>query len=438
MTATSNIVNVTVSRQTATVSRTTFGVPAIIGQFATSKTSPSFTRARYYASLATMAADGWAVGDAVYDAAALVFGQAQKPARIMVGRIDSADATIAASLDAIQLETADWYGFGLVGITSVKMSLSTPLTAGNVIASSIDGVAVAPVAYLTSHVNTMGLWKTAIEAAITGATATVSGNDITVVLAGRDLSPATVAVSGGTAVTGTVSYIADPTKTLGAAAWAASNGAKLFGHADADASILTSGTSDLPYQLKALSNGRAFSIYHAKPEEYAQFAWMGLELAKVPGKSTWAEKVLAGVTADNLTEAATTNAWGKNCSTFTAIGGANVAVFGVLANGEPVETVRGIDYATSEIQADLWSLKLNNDKVPYNDAGIVLEEGTLRGTGARMEAAGVFVPGSFEVQAPKFADVSTEDIAARTLRMGFTARIQNAIVKTDVAGVVTL
>lgn len=49
-----------------------------------------------------------------------------------------------------------------------------------------------------------------------------------------------------------------------------------------------------------------------------------------------------------------------------------------------------------------------------------------------METAGVFVPGSFEVQAPKFADVSTRDIAARTLRMGFTAGIQNAIVKTDV------
>ena len=438
MTATSNIVNVTVSRQTATVAHTTFGVPAIIGQFATSKTSPAFTRARYYASLATMAADGWAVGDAVYDAAAKVFGQAQKPARVMVGRIDAADANIAASLDAIQLEAADWYGFGLVGITSVKMSLSTQLTTGNVVSSTIDGVSIGSVTYATSHANTMGLWKTAIESAIAGSVATVNGNDITVVLAGRDLSPATVSVSGGTTVTAAVSYIADSTKTLGAAAWALTNGQKVFGHADADASILTSGTSDIPYQLKALSNGRAFSIYHALPHEYAQFAWMGLELAKVPGKSTWAEKVLQGVTADSLTEAATTNAWGKNCSTFTAIGGQNVAVFGVLADGEPIETVRGIDYAVSEIQADLWALKLNNDKVPYNDAGIVLEEGTLRGTGARMETAGVFVPGSFDVQAPKFADVSTDDIAARLLRLGFTARIQNAIVKTDVAGVVTL
>lgn len=136
----------------------------------------------------------------------------------------------------------------------------------------------------------MGLWKTAIEAAKCGATATVSGSDITVVLAGRDLSPATVSVSGGTAVTGTVSC-RRPRRPgsrrlgrlqQGQALWPC--GRRRF--------ILTSGASDLPYQLRALSNGRAFSIYHAKPEEYAQFAWMGLELAKVPGKSTWAEKVL--------------------------------------------------------------------------------------------------------------------------------------------------
>lgn len=438
MTALSHIVNVTVSRQTATVSRTTFGVPAIIGQFPTSKTTPAFTRVAYYGSMAEIAAAGFVSGDAVYDAASKLFGQALKPARLMVGRIDSADANIAASLDAIQLETADWYGFGLVGITSAKVVLSVDLTSGNIIASSFDGVTIGNITYATSHANTMSLWKTAIESAISGATATISGREMTVTLAGRDISPATASVSGGTAVTATVTYIADSTKTLGAAAWAASNGAKLFGHADANPVIITSGTTDLPYQLKALSYDRTFSIYHAKPEEYAQFAWMGLELSKAPGVSTWAEKVLQGVSVDNLTEGATTYAWGKNCSTFTAIGGANVAVFGVLANGEPIETIRGIDYSTSEIQAAMWSLKLNNNKVPFNDTGIALEENTLRGTLSRMESEGVFVPGESTVTAPLFADVSAANIAARTLPMEFSARIQNAIVKTTISGVVTL
>lgn len=141
MTATSNIVNVTVSRQTATVSRTTFGVPAIIGRFATSKTSPPLPGPATMPPLATMATDGWAAGDAVYDAAVGV--RSGTAARVMVGRIDSADATYRRLPGRHPAQTADWYGFGLVGITSVKMSLSTPLTAGNVIASSIDGVAVS-------------------------------------------------------------------------------------------------------------------------------------------------------------------------------------------------------------------------------------------------------------------------------------------------------
>lgn len=439
MTALSNIIQVNVSRLTAAVARSEFGILAIIGEFATSKTTTTFTRTRYYGSLTEMASDGWASGDAVYDAAQKAFGQAQKPSRIMVGRIDSTDATIAAALDAIQLESADWYGFSLVGITSGKFEFSADLITGNVVSLTIDGVSVGPVTYATSHANTMGLLETAIESAISGATASVTGRYIVVEKAGRDLSPITVSVSGGASQpTTTVTYITDSTDTLGAAAWAAAAGAKIFGHADADPAILTGSAGSLPGQLKAASYDRAFSIFHKLPNEYAQVAWMGLELSKKPGKSTWAEKIIQGVTADVITEGQYSNAIGLNCNVFVPMGGQNVTLLGVMANGEAIEAIRGIDYAKSEIQADLWQLKLNNDKIPYNDAGISLEENTLRGTGARMETAGIFVPGSFAVVAPKFAEVSSADLAARILRMNFSALNQQAIVKTAVEGVVTL
>lgn len=439
MTALSNVVNVTISKQTASVARSTFGVPAVFGQFLTSKTTVAFTRTRFYGSTTEAASDGWAAGDAVYDALAQLFGQAQKPKLVMVGRIDSGDANIAASLNAAQLETTNWYGFGLVGITSAKISLSTALTTSNVVSSNIDGVAISNITYATSHANTMGLWKTAIEAAITGSTATISGNDMTVVCPGRDLSPVTCSVAGGTAVTTTVTYIADSTKTLGSAAWAASaSPGKLFGHADADPTILTAGTSDLPYQLKALTYDRTFSIYHALPHQYPQFAWMGLELSKNPGKSSWCHKALQGVTVDPLTEGQTANAWGKNCSTFTSVGGNNVAMFGKLANGDPIQVTRNIDYAVSEISADQFSLDVNRDIIPFNDQGISLRDTALRGTIARMETGGVFVPGQSTVTSPKFADVPAADIAAQTLNMSFTAKIQMAIVKTNIAGVCTL
>jgi hypothetical protein len=261
---------------------------------------------------------------------------------------------------------------------------------------------------------------------------------MTVVCAGRDLSPATASVVGGTAVTVTVKYIADSTKTLGAASWTASAGTKLFGHADADATILTATTSDLPYQLKALTYDRTFSIYHALPHQYPQFAWMGLELSKNPGKSSWCHKALQGVTVDPLTEGETTNAWGKNCSTFTSVGGNNVAMFGKLANGDPIQVTRNIDYAVSEISADQFSLDVNRDIIPFNDQGIALRDTALRGTVARMETEGVFVPGNSTVTSPKFADVPAADIAAQTINMSFASKIQMAIVKTNIAGVCTL
>lgn len=439
MTALSNIISVNVSRLTAAVARAEFGIPAIIGEFLTSKTSTAFTRTRYYGSMADLASDGWTSGDAVYDAAQKAFGQKQVPNRIMVGRIDSTDAHIAVSLDAIQLESADWYMFGLVGITSGKFTFSADLITGNIVTLSIDGVTVGPITYATSHANTMGLLETAIESAISGAVATVSTRSMTVVKAGRDLSPITVTVTGGASQpTTTIEYITDNTKSAGAASWTNSAGAKLFGHADADPTILVGNTGSTPGSMKGLGYDRTFCIYHSKPHEYAQFAWAGLELAKKPGQSTWAEKVIQGVTADTLTEGQYIAITGLNCNVFVPMGGQNVTLLGVCASGEPIESIRGIDYATSEIQADLWQLELNNDKVPYNDAGITLEENTLRGTGARMESAGIFVPGSFEVTAPKFADVSAADLATRTLRMGFTTLNQQAIIKTAVTGVVTL
>jgi hypothetical protein len=438
MTAISNVVNVTISKQTASVARSTFGVPAVFGQFLTSKTTVPFTRTRFYGSMTEAASDGWVSGDAVYDALSQVFGQAQKPKLVMVGRIDSADANISASLNAAQLETTNWYGFGLVGITSAKFTLSTALTASNVLSSNIDGTAIGNITYATSHAATMILWQTAIQSAIAGSVATISGNDMTVVCPGRDLSPATASVAGGTAVTVTVKYIADSTKTLGAASWTASAGTKLFGHADADATILAATTSDLPYQLKALTYDRTFSIYHALPHQYPQFAWMGLELSKNPGKSSWCHKALQGVTVDPLTEGETANAWAKNCSTFTSVGGNNVAMFGKLANGDPIQVTRNIDYAVSEISADQFSLDVNRDIIPYNDPGMALRDTVLRGTVARMETEGVFVPGQSTVTSQKFSEVSAADIAAQTMNLSFTSKIQMAIVKTNIAGVCTL
>lgn len=105
-----DIVTVNITRETTSVAVAAFNVPLILSTFATSKTTTAFTRARSYSSIAEMADDGWGSSDAVYKMANAIFMQNPSVSRVIVGRADSGDTDVAASLSAIQNENNDWYG----------------------------------------------------------------------------------------------------------------------------------------------------------------------------------------------------------------------------------------------------------------------------------------------------------------------------------------
>lgn len=113
-----DIVTVEITRETTPISVASFGIPMIASEFATSKTTPAFTRARSYSTLAEMVADGWSApdpetpgsGDPEYLKAQALFTQNPRPSRVIIGRKDSTDANWAAALDAIQAENDEWYG----------------------------------------------------------------------------------------------------------------------------------------------------------------------------------------------------------------------------------------------------------------------------------------------------------------------------------------
>lgn len=109
-----NIIQVTISRETQAIAIASFGTFAIISEFLTSKTTPAFVRHREYASLAEMVAEGWLTTDDEYLAAAIAFSQNPKLDKVMIGRLDSTDATIAAGLNAIQAASQDWYAWIMI------------------------------------------------------------------------------------------------------------------------------------------------------------------------------------------------------------------------------------------------------------------------------------------------------------------------------------
>ena len=438
------IVQVNITRQSASASLPGFGVPAIIAQFLTSKTTAAFTRARYYYSLAELTADGWAVTDSVYLAANAIFSQSPRVPKILVGRLDSGDASLAAGLDAIRAEQDNWYAYGVVGQRTLKITLSVDLVTGNQIASTINGVTVATITYATSHAATMAAWKAAIETAIPGSTATVSGDIMTVVNPSQDLNVATVSVTGGAGQpTVAILYPLDATKKKALMAWTETQ-KKLQLIADSDpatyaADTGNAGTAGLAEFAKLSNYSRTAVVFHADNTQYPEFAWMGKELPYDPGLRTWAFKTLAGVTPDTLTAGQENLVRGKNANVYTTTASVANTYAGTCAKAATyIDDVRGLDWLDTTIKLDLANLFFSAGKVPFTDAGIQMAVGILKGSLSQAVAKTVLVEG-FTVTYPKAADVSPADKAARKLTgVSFQATLAGAVQSIVINGTVAL
>lgn len=344
-----DIVNINITRQTTSVAVAAFNVPLILSTFATSKTTTAFTRARSYDSVKEMTDDGWASTDAVYKIANAIFSQNPSVSRVVVGRADSGDADVAASMVAIQNEDNSWYGVAV----------------DQAMASNFADVA----AWVESNKRFSILWTT---------------------------DPNTY----------------DATKS-----------------------------TDLASTLKALSYDRTAVIWHALPAagaDYPDAAWMGEGFPYDPGTSTWAYKTLKGVKPDNISGKETT-LQKKNCNYYSEVGGVNITQEGKVASGEWIDIIIGTDWLEARLREEVFSSLVNNRKIPYDDTGIAMIEGLVKGVLQRAAKAGILQEDSIVVTVPKYADIPQADKLARKLPdVKFRALYQGAIHRTTINGTISV
>jgi hypothetical protein len=440
------IIQSNITRENAVASLPGFGVPAIMAQFTTAKTVVAFDRHRYYASTSEMTADGWASTDSVYQAAAAIFSQNPKVPRLMVGRIDSADASPAVSADAIRAKQDDWYAFEVVGNRGITFALSTALITGNVVASTINGITIPGQTFATSHAATMAAWATAIQTALgAGTVATVSVNSMVVVKPGTDLNIGTIGITlGASQPTVVTTYPLDATKTKAWMAWTATQ-KKLQFVQDSDpatkaANTGVSGTACLAEFALLSSYDRVAVVYHVTNTEYVAAAWMGRELPYDPGLRTWAFKNLTGITPTTLT----TSEEGlirtdKRANVYTTTASYSHTYAGTVAKvATYIDDVRNLDWVNSTIQTDLFNLLAAMGKVPFTDLGIQAVVGTLKGSLQRAQDALVFDAG-WAVNFPLASAVSSVDKAARRLTgITWNATLQGAVHSIIINGTVSV
>lgn len=345
-----DIVTVNITRETTSVAVAAFNVPMILSTFATSKTTTTFGRARVYGSLAELTDDGWASTDAVYKMANAIFMQNPTVNKIVVGRADSGDADVAASLNAIMSEDNSWYG----------------LLVDQAMASDYGDIA----AWVEANKKIFIFWTTDAN------------------------TP-------------------DGTKT-----------------------------TDPASVLKTSGYDRSAVIFHTAPStgnDYPDAAWMGEGFPYDPGTSTWAYKTLKGVAADNITPAKETALQNKNCNYYSEVGGVNITQEGKVASGEWIDIIIGTDWIEARLREAVYSAFVNNRKIPYDDSGITLIEGLVKGVLNQAAAAGILQKDSIVVTVPRYADIPQADKLARKLPdVKFTALYQGAIHRTTINGTISV
>ena len=201
-------------------------------------------------------------------------------------------------------------------------------------------------------------------------------------------------------------------------------------------------TSDVMSDLQSFAYARTAIMYsQVRLLNWSGAAWGGNRLPSDPGSSTWAFKTLAGVQVDqNLTGGQASVIESKGGNHYTVVAGVNITRYGIMASGEFIDIVRGIDWLDQRIKERIFGVLINNPKVPYTDTGVDLMRSQVLAQLNQGVGVGLLSPDPAPVvTAPKVADIDPADRANRILPdINFQATLAGAIHKLIISGVLSV
>lgn len=216
---------------------------------------------------------------------------------------------------------------------------------------------------------------------------------------------------------------------------------KIFGSCSSDTNIINQAAGTDETSIAAIFNNlgyrRSFVIYHQDADsDYPECAWFGRVLPLTPGSETWMFKTLATISTSDLTTSQSLNALNKKCNTYQFIGGVGITQNGTVAAGEYIDIIRGIDWLQATMQEYVYSVLVNNAKIPYTDAGIAVVEAQVK------RALDLGVSNGFlsddpapTTSVPKAKNVPSNDKSTRTLKnVNFEATLSGAIQTLQIRG----
>lgn len=429
------IVNVTISKATASVSRQGFGT-ALIAAYHT--VFPN--RVRTYTDLDSLVTDGFTTSHPVYLAAQALLSQENRPLSFKVGRrglppTRTVRLTCAAKNATVYTVTVDGTAFSF---TSDSDATAAEVATG--LAAAINGGSVA----VTATDNLDGTLDLAADVAGAHFTLEVSDDAREGLITQDDQTTDPGVATDLSAIDSEDSswyglIVADAhskPQIEAVAAWVEAR-VKFYAFTSADDAILDPGSdTDVFSTLDALNYARTLPLFHPKGFEYGDAAWFGRILPLDPGSVTWAHKQLAGVSTVDLSASVRSAIVAKSGNDYTEVGGRGITRYGITPSGEYADVTRGIDWLRARLEERLFQLLVSNEKVPFTDAGIDLVRAQVEAVLQLGIANGFLAADPTPVVSfPLASDVSTADKAARSLPGGtFSATLAGAIHQITLRG----
>ncbi|MCP1112841.1 DUF3383 domain-containing protein [Enterobacter bugandensis] len=441
MASLSQIANVNISLDTASIAKASFGIP-----LAVSPTTAFSERTRKYSSYSAAQQDG--LDPQTLKALSAVFSQTPRPNQAWVGRRNAVSVDLTVTNATIT--TGNIFAFSVNG-TTVTYTAASGDDASDVYTGLKTALAAQSVvdALFTSTADAEGL-HLVVKAPET-ATIVKPVTNLSIATAGSadgleaDLNAIQQEDQGwyGFALVERGDALIQD-----AAAWAETQ-TKLFFACSDTADIWTSADDDIASQLQDLQYLRTALIAHkAAATEYPEMAWMGRCFTIAPGGETWALKTLAAITPSKFSDTEQGYIFQKNANAYEQYAENTYLINkGKVASGEWIDVVRFRDWLVDTIQKNMASLMIRQKKVPYTNGGIALIVNNLNGSLIQGQQAGGIAPDErdsegntipgFRITYPNAADVSADIKATRTLYIEFVALLAGAIQVVEITGSLT-
>lgn len=216
---------------------------------------------------------------------------------------------------------------------------------------------------------------------------------------------------------------------------------KMFAASTADTDVPNPAvTDDIGSFLKDGGYDRTFLVYHeAAATNHPEVAWMGGQIAEVPGSNTWCFKSGAGVQASRLTNTQINALTDKNVNYYTRLGGVNMFRSGCTSEGEWIDVMIGLDWVQARLQEQIFYRLATQKKISFTQEGALVIEAEIRGVLSQGVTNGLIAPApAYTVQSP---DVLAIPEVQRNQRLmsdfKFQFRLAGAVHKVIVRGTIS-